>query len=214
MNSADKDELHDYLKTVIASYEDRLRKIQTAFQSSEVITESAYTLLDYVRHSLNEQKKEREALNSELREILAGNGSVRKKDYNEIIADIFYILDEKEKEAESKFNAFIKAQKSMAELLKNSLLNLKNITSQDAADKITAIHRQLASISEEQEKNKDTVLNAFREFQRMHNHIMEYLRNLLNQGNNIGIRDIKKIRDRIYNETGTPEETMVKSQEK
>ncbi|MCF8308416.1 MAG: hypothetical protein K9I68_05340 [Bacteroidales bacterium] len=208
MSNFTGENFHSYLENIIASYEDHLKKMQTAFQSSEVINKSATTLLDHVNNSLNEQKKEREALNIELRKMLAANGSVRKKDYDEIMSDIFYVLEEKEKKTENQFNAFIEAQKDIAEFLKNSLLDLKKVTSQDD-DKISAIRKQLISISKQQENNKEKILNSFRDFQRTHNHIMVHFRKLLEQ-ENIGVKDIKKIKEQIDREISTQNEHLVK----
>jgi len=68
-----------FFDNIITSYETRIQKIQTAFQSTENITESSHSLFDNVQNSINELKKERDILNSRLCENLAKNGSVRKK---------------------------------------------------------------------------------------------------------------------------------------
>ena len=85
-----------FFDDIINSYETRIQKIQTAFQSSENITESSHSLFDNVHNSLTGLRKERDMLNSRLCETLAKKGSLRKKDYNTMMSGILGVLDERE----------------------------------------------------------------------------------------------------------------------
>ena len=189
-----------FFGNIITSYESRIQKIQTAFQSSENITESSHFLFDNVHHSLYELKQERALLNSRLCENLAKNGSLRKKDYNTMMSGILSVLDEKEKEAEAQFLSFIDAQKATAQSLKNSLLDIKDITTQDNCEKISIIKEQLARISKLQEMRKEAVMKTFLDFQQMHNKMRTCLENLLEKGDQIMIKDIKKVKDQLIND--------------
>jgi len=200
MNTQPALNIDGFFGNIITSYESRIQKIQTAFQSSENITESSHFLFDNVHHSLNELKKERDILNSQLCENLAKNGSLRKKDYNTMMSGILNALDEKEKDAETQFLNFVEAQKTTAQSLKNSLLGIKDITSQDNCEKITIIKEQLSRISELQETRKESVMKTFLDFQKMHNKMMSCLENLLEKGDQILVRDVKKIKDQIIKE--------------
>jgi hypothetical protein len=200
MNTQPELNIDGFFDNIITSYETRIQKIQTAFQSSENITESSHSLFDNVHNTLNELKKERDQLNSRLCENLAKNGSLRIKDYNTLMSGILGILDEKEKEAENEFLNFIESQKETAQSLKNSLLGIKDITSQDVNEKIAIIKEQLSQISILQEMRKETVMNTFTNFQKMHNRMMECLENLLEKHDHVLITDLKKIKDQIIKE--------------
>lgn len=200
MNTQPELNIDGFFDNIITSYETRIQKIQTVFQSSENITGSSHFLFDNVNNSLNELKKERDILNSRLCETLAKNGSLRKKDYNTIMSDILGTLDEKEREAENQFLNFIEVQKETAQSLKNSLLGIKNITSQDNCEKIALIKEQLSRISKLQEIRKEKVMKTFMDFQQMHNRMMECLERLLEKGDHILIQDIKCIKDQIIKE--------------
>jgi len=189
-----------FFDNIITSYETRIQKIQTAFQSSENITESSHFLFDNVQNSLNELKKERDILNSRLCENLAKNGSVRKKDYNTIMSGILAALNEKEKEAERQFLSYIEAQKETAQSLKNSLLGIKDITTENTNDKIITIKKQLSQITNKQEKGKERVMKTFTDFQQMHNRMIGCLENLLEKGDHILIKDIRKNMSQILKE--------------
>ena len=114
-----------------------------------------------------------------------------------MMSGILSALDEKEKEAESQFLIFIEAQKETAQSLKNSLLDIKDITSPDVNKKITLIKEQISQISKLQEIRKETVMKTFMDFQQMHNRMMECLESLLEKGEHILIKDIKKVKDQI-----------------
>ena len=197
MNTHPVVNIDGFFDNIINSYESRIQKIQTAFQSSENITESSHFLFDNVHQSLNELKRKRDILNSRLCENLAKNGSLRKKDYHTMMSGILGALEEKEKEAESRFLNFIEAQKATAQSLKNSLLGIKDITSQDNCEKISVIKEQLSQISKLQEMRKESVMKTFLEFQQMHNKMMTCLENLLEKGDHILIKEIKTVKDQI-----------------
>ncbi len=136
-------------------------------------------------------------LNSRLCENLAKNGSLRKKDYNTMMSGILTALDDKEKAAERQFMNFIEAQKETAQSLKNSLLGIKDITSEDATEKINIIKEQLSQISQLQERRKETAMKTFIDFQQMHNRMMECLEKLLGKGDHIMVQDIKKVKEQM-----------------
>ena len=189
-----------FFDNIINSYETRIQKIKTAFQSSEYITESTHSLFDHVHSSLNDLRKERDLLNSKLCEIVAKNGSLRRKDYYTMMSGILCALDKKEREAESQFLIFIEAQKESAQSLKNTLLDIKDITGQDAVEKVMLIKEQLSQISVLQEMRKETAIHTFMEFQQMNNRMMECLENLLRKGEFILIQDIKKLKNQLIKE--------------
>ncbi|HBZ66681.1 MAG TPA: hypothetical protein DEO70_07575 [Bacteroidales bacterium] len=197
MNYQPELNIDGFLNNIISSYENRIQKIQTAFQSSESISESSHFLFDNVHSTLNDLRNERDHLNARLCETLAKNGSLRKKDYNTIMSGILCALKEKEKEAETQFLSFIETQKETAQALKTSLLGIKDITSPDVTENINLVKIQLSRISELQEMRKETVIKTFSDFQNLHNRMIDSLNDLLNKGDQIHINDIKKINDQL-----------------
>jgi len=198
MDTFPKLNINSVINNIITSYEARVEKIQTAFQSSEYIAESSHLLFDNVHNSLNDLKKERDILNSKLCETMAKNGSLRKKDYNIIMSGILDVLDAKEKEAEEQFLSFIEVQKEAAQSLKKNMLDIN--TSPDANGKVTIIKEQLSQISIQQEMSKESVMKTFIEFQKMHYRMTECFESLLKRGEDIMVQDIKTIKDQIIKE--------------
>jgi len=169
----------------------RIKKIQNAFQSSENIKESCHFLVDSVEHSLEYLKERRNDVSSKLCEALAKKESLRKKDYNIIMSDIYSLLDEKERNAKNHFIAFIEDQKEFTQSLKNIIVNISDYCAPDSPDKNALLKEELAEIAEIQEKRKETVIKILTDFQEMHKEVMAYLESLLEKGDNISIRDIK-----------------------
>lgn len=200
MNASPKLDIDSIFENIISSYQDRIQKIQTAFQSSESITETSYSLFDNVQASLDELKKDRDLINYQLCETLAKNGSVRKKDYNTMMSGILEMLDKNEKEAEMLFISFIESQKETAQSLKNSLLGLKDIDPGETSKKIESIKDELSQILKLQEMRKDTVMKTFIEFRSLHKKVMDYLQNLLEKGSQIKAKDIKSIQHKLLSE--------------
>ena len=173
------------------SDEVRIKKIQNAFQSSENIKESCHFLIDSVEDSLEYFKERRKDVSSKLCEALAKKESLRKKDYNIIMDDIYRLLDEKENNAKSYFIAFIEDQKEFTQSLKNIIVNIADYSASGSADKNALLKEELSQIAEIQEKRKESVIKILTDFQKTHNKVMEYLESLLGKGDNISIRDIK-----------------------
>ena len=173
------------------SEEERIKKIQNAFQSSENIKESCHFLVDSVEHSLEYLKERRNDVSSKLCEALAKKESLRKKDYNIIMSDIYSLLDEKERNAKNHFIAFIEDQKEFTQSLKNIIVNIADYSAVDSPDKNALLKEELAQIAEIQEKRKETVIKILTDFQEIHKEVMAYLESLLEKGDNISIRDIK-----------------------
>jgi hypothetical protein len=169
----------------------RIQKIQNAFQCSENIKESCHFLIDNIEHSLDYLKERRTDVSLKLCEVLAKKESLRKKDYNAIMSDIYILLDEKEDNAKNQFIAFIEDQKKFTQSLKNIILNISDYSTVDSADKNELLKKELFQIAEIQEKRKEAVMKILTDFQEIHKKVMEYFESLLEKGDNISIRDIK-----------------------
>jgi hypothetical protein len=185
---------------VINSYRDRIRKIQTAFQSSENITESTHLIFANVQNSLHTLKKEREILNSKLSQAMAKNGSLRIKDYNLMMRDVLNLFNEKELDTEKQFSYFIEELKEATQSLKNRLLDIKDADYQHTSEKNTIIKAQVSHITELQGSRKEKVIKSFTDFQQMHNRVILNLEDLLKKGDSVSVKDIKFVKNKIIRE--------------
>lgn len=190
-------EIEDFLEEIISSYETRITKIESVFQTSENINETCHFLFDNVKNSLKEFRNERDILNIKLREKLAKNGSFRKKDYDVLMEDIVSTLEEKEKETLIEFLHYIEAQKEMAQVIKFSLLGIKEANFSQAKEKMSSVKLLLSKILKQQETRKRTLVNSFSDLQHLHNKMTGCLIGLLEKGDEIQVKDIKEIINKI-----------------
>jgi len=200
MKAAPQGSIKDFIEDFITSYEARIQKIETIFTTSEAVTESSHVLLKDFQNSLNDLRKERTCLNSELRENLAKNGSLRKNDYDRMMEDIFFLLEEKEKEAENQFYQYIEDQKTMARFLRQGILDLKNTESKECKEKIKAFKLELEHILQTQKERKDLVEKKLLDFQTIHNNITKSFKMLLEKGVQVFCKDIKNVKKSVLKE--------------
>lgn len=178
----------------------RIKNIQKAFQCSENIKESCHFLIDSVEESLENLKEKRIRVSARLGEALARKESLRKKDYNIIISDIYRLLDEKERNAKCSFMSYIEEQNDLTQSLKNILLNISDYNKEELKEKKELLKEELSEIADRQESRKEAVIKILTEFQEIHKNVMRYLESLVEKVENISIRDIKKAKNIIIKE--------------
>jgi hypothetical protein len=188
------------IESLINSYETQISSIEAVIDKSDAITESSFDLLNDFSSSLKNFRSERDIVNTQLRENLAKNGSLRKKDYNKMMEDILNMLDEKEREAGEYFYQYINFQKNMVKSMKKGILEIKDYIEQDNFDKIKAFRSELNKITQELESKKETVLQQFIEYQKTHQKIVESFKTLLTKGDKILVNDLKEVHRKLCNE--------------
>jgi len=194
MSTTPQSTINDLLEDIITSYEDRIQKIETIFNTSQTVTETYHILLNDFQLSLQELRKERTALNTMLRDNMAKNGSLRKNDYDILMSDIFFLLDGKEKEAEDEFHKYIEDQRAMAHFLRQGILGIKNTEQNDNKEKIDDFKLGLETILYGQQHRKECAVAKFLEYQDIHKKITRYLQALLDQDVHVSFKDIKKVK--------------------
>ncbi len=200
MKTLQLDEMNDFIENLVISYESRLHNIETVFNTSEAISESSQNLFKDLQLSLVELRKERTHINDQLRESLAKNGSLRKKDYDKMMKGILLLLEKKEKEAENYFAKYIEDQKALASFIKKGLLEIKDASSKNNNDSIKSFKKELNNITQEQELMKNKVIQHFLTYQNIHNTTTGHLKILLKKRDTILVKDIKKIVKFLINE--------------
>ena len=150
--------------------------------------------------SVHKLKNERELLNNQLRDVLAKNGSLRRKDYDKMMESILSFLEKKEIEAEKLFCEYVVRQKSMASTLKAGLLNISDPHAENAPEKIKQFKQELQQVTKSQEERKECIMNQFLIFQEINNNVTNKLKELLGKGGKICAKDVKVVvKDLINN---------------
>jgi uncharacterized coiled-coil protein SlyX len=190
----------DFIETLITSFEDRIQKIEKTFSSSESLIESSQALLNDFQYSLKKLKKERNILNNKLRENLAKIGSLRKNDYDGMMGELFFVLEQKEKEAEDEFHQYLEYQKTMASLLREGVLEIKNIGQNDNKGNIKNFKIEIKTILKAQQEKKEEATIKFLELQDIHEKISNSFNGLINQDTHVFCKDLKNVKKYLLEE--------------
>ncbi|MDP8299119.1 MAG: hypothetical protein P9L88_04375 [Candidatus Tantalella remota] len=166
---------HDMKKMaqeIIASYQARI---------SEVVA-----IVDDTHQILDDLKDNRDQMVDTLKETLAREGSLRRKDFDNMIHGISSRQDEREKEVRALLKTFFEEQKEIAEIVKKNL-------NEDEQVRIDKFKKMLENIQAKQRSREEEVKKALVEFQSEYKEMSDSLRSLLHKGEEVRIRDFKEM---------------------
>jgi hypothetical protein len=173
-------------ENVIYSYE-------SSIQSIEAILETTHQLLEGFQDSFLDIKQEREKINGELRESLAKNESLRRKDFDDMMQGILSTQDKREKEVRNLLKTYLNEQKEMARALKENLEKFKDSIAAGEAQRVKEFQVMIKEILAKQDERKDKVTSRLKEFQKEQQETAERLRELLAKGSELRIKDLKSM---------------------
>ena len=176
-------DLKHFAEEIISSYEERLQSINSIFDNTMVLGE--------FQESISNTNHERETLKVRLRDTLAKNESLRKKDFDIMINAILLSQDDREKEVRNLLNNYLMEQKEMARQLKENLGSFKDGLNKENIDRINEFRRMLKDILRKQEERKEEVTGKLRMFQKEQRELSRTLEELLSMGKELRIRDLK-----------------------
>ena len=182
--------LAEDMKNVV---EDIISSYQARIQSIEAIFDTTGQLLEGFQESLLDTRQEREKINAELRENLARNESLRKKDFDNMMRNILSAQEEREKQVRSLLKDYLNEQKEMAHALGANLTEVKDALSKGETQRIKEFHAAITDILAEQEQRKKEVSSELKEFQKNHQEMARRLKELLAKGRKLRIKDLKSM---------------------
>ena len=169
---------------IISSYEERLQSINSIFDNTQ-------TVLGEFQESFSNTNHGRETLKVQLRDTLAKNESLRKKDFDIMMNAILLSQDDREREVRGLLSNYLAQQREMTRQLKENLGNFKDGLNKDNTDRINESHGMLKDILRKQEERKAEVTARLKMFQKEQGELSHTLGELLSKGNELRIRDLK-----------------------
>ena len=157
---------------LVASYQSRISEVAT--------------VVDNTHQILEDFKAKRNEMSNDLRETLAKEDSLRKKDFDNMMKDIIFHQDEREKQIKDLLNTFFEEQKEIAETIKENLTEGKKV-------KLSDFKKMLLDIQARQKARENEVIMRVKEFQEEYKELAESLHTLLNKGEAIRIKDFKEM---------------------
>ena len=171
---------------VISSYETRI-------QSFESLLDTIHQILEGFQNSFLDTKQEQEKINAQLRENLAQNNSLRKKDFDQMMQGILLTQDERERAVRNLLDIYLNEQKQMVHTLRDNLTKVKNALANGEIEKIEEFQAGIKEMLTRQEKGREEVTSNLKEFQKEQHQMLTRVKTLLKKGRELRINDLKEI---------------------
>jgi len=172
------------LEDIISSYE-------ITIQSVEAFFETAHQIVTGLEDLIFDTRQEREKINDQLRDSLAKNHSLRKKDFDSMVIVICSHQNQEEQEVRNLSTAYLNEQGNLIQELRKSLRSLTDALGKSEAGRVKEFQALMKEIFAKQEKKKEEVIFKLKEFQRKQQETAEMLKNLLAKGRELRIKDLK-----------------------
>ena len=166
------EDMKDLAQGIVSSYQARVSEVAT-------VVDNAHQILEDFKLKRNEMR-------DQLKETLANQESLRKKDFDNMMKGILSHQDEREKEVRDLLKTFFKEQKEIAESIR------KNLT-EDERVRISDFKKMLQDIQARQKLRENEVRTTLKGFQEGHREMAESLHSLLNKEESLRIEDFKEM---------------------
>jgi len=176
--------MKNIVNDIVGSYETKIRSVGAIFDTT-------HQLLQTFQDSFLDTKQRREKLKAQLRENLAKNGSLRKKDFDNMMQEILSNQDKRERQVRDLLNSYLNGQKAMAHSLRNNLAKVKDALAKGQAQRAREFQAGISDILAKQEERKQEAIFKLKEFQEEQRQITKILEELLAKGTELKAKDLK-----------------------
>ena len=176
----------NFVEDLLTSYESRIQTVEILFHATQQVVQNFH-------ESLLDTKQERQKLNGQLKENLAKSGSLRKKDFDNMMRDISSHQDQQEQEVRNLSKSYLNEQTDFIQELRDNLRNFRQALAKGEVQRIKEFHEMITQILERQERRKNEVISKLQEFQKEHQETAKMLRELLSKGKELRTKDFKRM---------------------
>jgi len=180
------EDMKNIVENILSSYEARIQSIGSIFDTTHLI-------LGDFQQSFFDTKQEREKINTQLRDTLAKNEHLRRKDFDNMMQGILATQDEREKEVGNLLKEYFNDQKTMAQALRENLEKFRGSLSKGEAGRVKEFQEMVKEILAKQDERKDEVTSKLKEFQKEQRDLAIRLKKLLVKGKELRIKDLKSM---------------------
>ena len=182
----DMKDVADNIDNIVSSYETKIRSVGAIFNTT-------HQLLHTFQDSFLDAKLEREKLKAELRENLARNGSLRKRDFDNMMQEILSNQERSESQVRELLNSYLNGQQEMTHALRDNLAKVKDALAKGQAQRAREFQAVIKDILAKQEKRKQEATFKLKEFQKEQQEIAKRLGELLAKGRELRVADLKSM---------------------
>ena len=166
--------------------EDMKRIAEEIVSSYQSRISTVAMIIDNTHQLLEDYKNKRNEISNHLKETLARQESLRKKDFDYMMKDILSHQDEREKQVRDLLKTFFEEQKEIAQVIKRNLAEGEKV-------RISDFKNSLKDIQARQKVRENEVSVMLKEFQTEYKEMAESLRSLLDKREAIRIKDFKEM---------------------
>ncbi len=134
-----------------------------------------------------------EEINAQLRDVLAKNENLRKKDFDRIMQSILSIQIEGENDIRDVINVYFVEQRQMVAFLRDHLAKIKEALAKGQIQEARESQDTMAQILTQQDKRKQEVSLQLKAFQKSQREMMEKFLELLARGRELRINHLKSM---------------------
>jgi len=175
--------MKDIFEETVSSYEEKIQDIGEIFGAASQLMEGFYS-------SFLDTKDEKERF-VQLREALAENSSLRKKDFDIMMLDILSSQEKREIEVRDLLKTYISEQKGMTHNLRGNLASVKEFLLKGEVQRVIEFQGRMKKILTRQEERKNEISFKLKDFQKEQKDLTQRLMSLLGKGKELRIKDFK-----------------------
>lgn len=179
-------DLKNAAENVISSYETRIESVGAIFDTS-------HQIFDDFQETFLGNKEEGRKISAQLRDILAHNEHLRKKDFDSMTQGVLSAQEEREAEVKNLLKGYLNQQREMARTLRENLTKFKDALAKGGVQRVKEFHEMIKEVWTNQDARKEEVTSKLKEFQKEQQEMAKRLKTLLAKGRGLRIKDLKSM---------------------
>jgi len=179
-------DLKNAAESAVSSYETRIESVGAMF-------DTAYQILDDFQETFLDNKEEGRKINTKLRDILAHNEHLRKKDFDNMTWSVLSSREEREAQVKNLLKSYLNQQREMARFLRENLAKFKNALAKGDVQRVKEFQEMIKEVLANQDARKEEVFSKLKEFQEEQQEMAKGLKALLAKGRDLRIKDLKEM---------------------
>ena len=174
----------DFVEGIFSSYETRMQSVESLFETTNQI-------LQGFQGSVFDTSQKREKISDQLKENLARNGSLRRKDFDNMMSVVSSYQDQQEQEVRDFSRNYLKEQSTLVQELRGNLRSFTDALAKGDAQRVKEFHTLITDVFARQEQRKNEVVSKLKEYQKDQQDTARMLNELLAKGRELRTRDLK-----------------------
>ena len=179
-------DLKNAAENAIFSYEARIESVGAIF-------DTAHQILDDFQEAFLDNKEEGRKINTQLRDTLAHNEHLRKKDFDSMTQGVLSAQEEREAEVKNLLKGYLNQQREMARALRENLAKFKDVLAKGDLQRVKEFQEMTKEVLANQDARKEEISSKLKEFQKEQQEMAKGLKALLAKGRELRIRDLKSM---------------------